>query len=197
MTNRNLSEFTSQCRIAATTNFLLLPARSAQRVPQASEFHGLRLRTKVLKSVFPFYVFPFVRYKILLSLPGLVLVLYSMLFPYLLLFLGEKTMFSFQTLLKGTFSHLTCHLFSITVRVSMTLKRQWVQSLSDHKTGRTFCVSQERWIVEGMVWSKTNGRSVLSGATKGGGGGRGRRLWWRGGSEWDWGEKRKIRLKLR
>ena len=37
----------------------------------------------------------------------------------------------------------------------MTLKRQWVQSLSDHKTGRTFCVSQERWIVEGMVWSKT------------------------------------------
>ena len=55
----------------------------------------------------------------------------------------------------------------------MTLKRQWVQSLSDHKTGRTFCVSQERWIVEGMVWSKTNGRSVLSGATKGGGGGGG------------------------
>ena len=37
----------------------------------------------------------------------------------------------------------------------MTLKRQWVQSLSDHKTGRTFCVSQERWIVEGMVSSKT------------------------------------------
>ena len=25
------------------------------------KFHGLRLRTKVLKSVFPFYVFPFVR----------------------------------------------------------------------------------------------------------------------------------------
>ena len=163
----------NRCDIAATTNFLLLPARSAQRVPRASEFHGLRLRTKVLKSVFPFYVFPFVRYKILLSLPGLVLVLYSLLFPYLLLFFGEKTMFSFQTLLKGTFSHLTCHLFSITVRVSMTLKRQWVQSLSDHKTGRTFCVSQERWIVEGMVWSKTNGRSVLSGATKGGGGGGG------------------------
>ena len=126
-------------------------------------------------------MFPFVRYKILLSLPGLVLVLYSMLFPYLLLFLGEKTMFSFQTLLKGTFSHLTCHLFSITVRVSMTLKRQWVQSLSDHKTGRTFCVSQERWIVEGMVWSKTNGRSVLSGATKGGGGGEGEEVVVKGG----------------
>ena len=44
-------------------------------------------------------------------------------------------MFSFQTLLNGTFSLLTCHMyFSITARVSMTLKRQSVQSLSDHKT---------------------------------------------------------------
>ena len=61
-------------------------------------------------------------------------------------------MFSFQTLLKGTFSLLTCHLqFSITARVSMTLKRQSVQRLSDHKTARTFGVSQERGIVERMV----------------------------------------------
>ena len=61
-------------------------------------------------------------------------------------------MFSFQTLLKGTFSLLTCHLqFSITARVSMTLKRQSVQSLSDHKKARTFCVSQER------ANSRTNG----------------------------------------
>ena len=74
-------------------------------------------------------------------------------------------MFSFQTLLKGTFSLLTCHLqFSITARVSMTLKRQSVQSLSGHKAARTFCVSQEGGIVEVMVWSKTNGRSLLSGA---------------------------------
>ena len=34
-----------------------------------------------------------------------------------------------------------------------------------------------------MVWSKTNGRSLLSGVESG------------GKSEWDWGEKRKIRLK--
>ena len=61
-------------------------------------------------------------------------------------------MFSLKTLLKGTFSLLTCHLqFSITARVSMTLKRQSVQSLSDHKTARTFCVSQER------ANSRTNG----------------------------------------
>ena len=54
-------------------------------------------------------------------------------------------MSSFQTLLKGTFSPLTCHLqFSITARVSVTLKRQSVQSLSDHKTACTFGVSQER-----------------------------------------------------
>ena len=64
-------------------------------------------------------------------------------------------MFSFQTLLKGTFSLLTCYLqFIITAKVSMTLKRQSVQSLSNHKTARTFCVSQERGIVERRVWSK-------------------------------------------
>ena len=71
----------------------------------------------------------------------------------------------------------------------MTLKRQWVQSLSDHKTGRTFCVSQERWIVEGMVWSKTNGRSVLSGATKGGGGGEGEEVVVKGGEVSETGER--------
>ena len=48
----------------------------------------------------------------------------------------------------------------------MTLKRQSVQRLSYHKKARTFCVSQERGIVERMVWSKTNGRSLLSGAEK-------------------------------
>ena len=49
-----------------------------------------------------------------------------------------------------------------------------MQSLSDHKTARTFCVSQERGIVEGMVWSKTkhDGRSLLSGVEwRSGGGG--------------------------
>ena len=54
-------------------------------------------------------------------------------------------MFSFQALLKGTFSLLTCRLqFSITARVSMTLECQSVQSLSDQKTARNFCESQER-----------------------------------------------------
>ena len=78
-------------------------------------------------------------------------------------------MFSFQTLLKGTFSLLPCHLqFSITARVSMTLKRQSVQRLSYPKKARTFCVSQERGIVERnglkqnewsfpIVWSREGG----------------------------------------
>ena len=62
-------------------------------------------------------------------------------------------MFSFQTLLKGTFSLLTCHLqFSITTRVSMTLERQSVQSLSDHKAARTFA-SQERANNRANKWS--------------------------------------------
>ena len=72
-------------------------------------------------------------------------------------------MFSFQTLLKGTFSLLTCHLqSSITARVSMTLKRQSEQSLSDHKAACS--VSQERGIVKRMVWSRRSGAG-------GGGGG--------------------------
>ena len=37
----------------------------------------------------------------------------------------------------------------------MTLKRQSVKSLSDHKAARTFYVSQEREIVERVVWRKT------------------------------------------
>ena len=49
----------------------------------------------------------------------------------------------------------------------MTLKRQSVQSLSGHKTARTFCVTKNAQIVERMAWSKTNGRSLLS---RGGGG---------------------------
>ena len=74
-------------------------------------------------------------------------------------------MFSFQTLLKAgvIFSRLTSYLqLSITVRVSMTLKRQTVQSLSNHKTARTFCVSQERGIVERRVWIKRSSPLVWS-----------------------------------
>ena len=149
-----------------------------------SKFRGLRLRRmrKVLKSVFPFRVFPFVRYKILLRFSIILyfVPLFLLLFSYLFFkFFAEKTMFSFQTLLKGTFSLLTCHLqFSITARVSMTLKRQSVQSLSDPKAACTFCVSQERGIVKRMFWSKTKWpfRSLLCGAGGwgvGGGGGAG------------------------
>ena len=102
------------------------------------------------------------------------LVLYSILFPYYLFyffFLAKKTMFSFQTLLKGTFSLLTCHLqFSITARVSMTLKGQSVQSLSDDKAARTFDVSQERGIVERVVWRKTKRSFPLVWSRWGGGG---------------------------
>ena len=84
-------------------------------------------------------------------------------------------MFSFQTLLKGTFSLLTCHdlQFSITARVSMTLKSQSVQSLSGHEAARTFCVSQEGGIVEVMVWSKTK-RSFLLVWSRGSTAGEGR-----------------------
>ena len=90
------------------------------------------------------------------------LVLYSILFAYfyyyyyyfIFFFLAEKTIFSFQTLLKETFSVLTCHLeFSFTARVSMTLACQPVQSLSDHKIARTLCVSQERANSRANEWS--------------------------------------------
>ena len=47
----------------------------------------------------------------------------------------------------------------------MTLKRQSVQ-ISDQKTACTFCVIQERANsrTNRMVWSKPNGRALLSGA---------------------------------
>ena len=75
----------------------------------------------------------------------LLLFFFIIIFFCIFFFLSEKTIFSFQMLLKGTFSLLTCHLeFSITARVSMALERQPVQSLADHKIALTFCVSQER-----------------------------------------------------
>ena len=84
-------------------------------------------------------MFLFVRYKVVLRF-SIILYFVSLFLFFIIIiiiiilfyFFAEKTMFSFQTLLKGTFSLLTCHLqFSITARVSMTLKRQSVQSLSD------------------------------------------------------------------
>ena len=59
----------------------------------------------------------------------------------------------------------------------MILKRQSVQSFSDHKAARTFCLSQERGIFEQMVWSGTK-RSFFScleqmGGSGGGGAGAG------------------------
>ena len=117
------------------------------------------------------------------------LVLYSILFPYfhfsffsISFFWGGKTMFSFQTL---NCQSLTWHLqLSITATVSMTLKRKSVQSLSDHKTARTFCVSQERANGRTNCPEKNNWSFAL--------------VWSRGREgKWDWGEKRKYVLKIR
>ena len=123
------------------------------------------------------------RFGIILYFDSLFLLFYCFFFLF-----AKKTMFSFQTLLKGTFSLLTCHLqFSITARVSMTLKRQSVQSLSGNKAARTFCVSQEGGIVEVMVWSKTKWSFPLV-WSRGGTAGEGR-------GEWDWGENGKTSVK--
>ena len=59
-------------------------------------------------------MFPFVRYKILLRFSIIFyfvsLFWLSLLLLFLFFFFAEKTMFSFQTLLKGTFRLLTCYL---------------------------------------------------------------------------------------
>ena len=126
----------------------------------ASKFHGLRLRRmrEVLKS------------QVCFSFLGVPIRSFVFVLFFLFCF-AEKTMFSSQTLLKGSFSLLTCHLqFSITARVSVTLKRQSVQSLSDHKAARTFFVSQERGKVERMVCSKTKWTFPLIWSRGGGGG---------------------------
>ena len=84
---------------------------------------------KVLKSVFPFQVFPFVRYKVLLRLS--VILYFVSLFLFLFIFVCGKDDVLFPNAVERNFqSFKTCHLqFSITARVSMTLKRQSVQSL--------------------------------------------------------------------
>ena len=57
-------------------------------IPWASKFHGLRLwrMRKIVKSVFPFSVFPFVHYNILLTF-SIILYFVSL---FLFLFFGEK-----------------------------------------------------------------------------------------------------------
>ena len=123
---------------------------------------------KVLKAVFPFYVFPFAPNKIL---PRFSIILYFVSRFLLLFFLfAKKTMFSFQTLLKGTFSLLTCHLqFSITARVidtktSISAKSFRPQSspyfLSKPRTrnSRTNGLKQNKWSFP-LVWSREGGKS--------------------------------------
>ena len=63
----------------------------------------------------------------------------------------------------------------------MTLERQPVQSLSDHKIARTFCVSQERANSRANEWSGAKQMVVPS------------YLEIAKGEEWVRGEKRKIR----
>ena len=100
----------------------------------------LQEKIECLKSVFPFYVFPFVRYKILLRF-SIILYFAS---PYFVFFFGGKDDVLFPNAAERTFSLLTCHLqLSITARVSMTLKRQSVQ-ISDQKTARTLFLRKPR-----------------------------------------------------
>ena len=105
-------------------------------------------------------MFPFVRYKVLLRF-SIILYFVSLLLLFCFLFCfcffcGKDDVLFPNAVERNFQSFLTCHLlFSNTARVSMTLKRQSVQSLSGHKAARTFCVSQEGGIVEVMVWSKT------------------------------------------
>ena len=156
----------------------------------ASKFHGLRLRRmrKVLKSVWSFL---FRCSHSFVTRFFLGLVLYSILFPYFYCFFGGGKRRC--SLSKRCWKELSSHLqFSITARVSMTLKRQSVRSLLDHKAARTFCLSQERGIFEQMVWSGTKRSFSLVWSRWGAAGGGGV---WGYESEWDWGENQKILLK--
>ena len=93
------------------------------------------------------------------------LVLYSNLFPYFycfffflfFFFFCGKDDVLFPNAVERNFQsfNLSSAVQYYSYRVSMTLKRQSVQSLSGHKAARTLCVSQEGGIVEVMVWSKT------------------------------------------
>ena len=94
---------------------------------------------KILKSVFPFLVFPFVRYKILLRFS---IILYFVSLFYWLFFSCEKDDVLFPNAFERNFQS-----FNLSSAV-----QYYSQSFHDTKTSAlTFCVSQERGIVERMV----------------------------------------------
>ena len=130
---------------------------------------------KIVQSVFTFRCSLSFVTRFFLSLE-----LYSILLPYFYcyFFFAKKTMLSFQMLLKGTFSLLTCHLlFSITARVSMhdtktsTSAKTFRPQSSPYflckprtRNSRTNGVKQTEWSFP-LVWSK-EGAGRLGGEAK-------------------------------
>ena len=114
-------------------------AETFKRVPWASKFHGLRIRRmrKVLKSVFSFSVFPFVRYKILLSFKYYTLFCFpSFIVCLFVFFFCGKHNFLFPNAVERN-----CQSFSQSSAVqyySMTLKRQSVKVFQTTKTASIF-----------------------------------------------------------
>ena len=113
-------------------------AETFKRVPWASKFHGLRIRRmrKVLKSVFSFSVFPFVRYKILLSFKYYTLFCFpSFIVCLFVFFFCGKHNFLFPNAVERN-----CQSFSQSSAVqyySMSLKRQSVKVFQTTKTAST------------------------------------------------------------
>ena len=143
-------------------------AEKFKRVPWASKFHGLRIRRmrKVLKSVFPFSVFPFVRYKILLSFNYYTLFCFPSFIVFVFVFFCGKDNFLFLNAVERNFQSFNQS--SAVQYYSIKLKRQSVKVFQTTKTASTFCVSQEgansgtngpeqnKWSFP-LVWSRGRG----------------------------------------
>ena len=114
-------------------------AETFKRVPWASKFHGLRIRRmrKDLKSVFPFSVFPFVRYKVLLSFKYYTLFCFpSFIVFFFVFFFCGKDNFLFPNAVERNFQSFSQS--SAVQYYSITLKRQSVKVFQTTKTASTF-----------------------------------------------------------
>ena len=134
-------------------------------IPWASKFHGLRLwrMRKIVKSVFPFQVFPFVRYKILLRFS---IILY---FVSLFLFFCEKDDVLFPNTVERNVQSFTLSSAvqyysqsfhetrtSISAKTFIPQKSPYFLGKQRTRNSRTNGLKQNEWSFP-VVWSREGG----------------------------------------
>ena len=136
-------------------------------IPWASKFHGLRLwrMRKIVKSVFPFQVFPFVRYKILLTFS----IIFYFVSLFLFLFFGEKDDVLFPNAVQRNVQSFTLSSAvqyysqsfhetrtSISAKIFIPQKSPYFSGKPRTRNSRTNGLKQNEWSFP-VVWSREGG----------------------------------------